>query len=435
MKMSRKTFVHRETFLILIIFIFLFIADNLVLADDEISSGLRPPIETDNEPPVSETHEASHQKSGENTRKSSSLEETSHEPDNQSNEEYSFSTSSAIKIVKAPDLSKESENGGEPTRQANDLYNQIVNGGKNDLDSTILDDASLLVDAENEDEPPPKVLTPEEMEAERLYQSAMTILNKTRSDKEVGHSVLEDAARRGHPGARAKVAWFQLLGHHPVPINIDAARETFTELASTGLPEAHMGLGFMYASGIGKNVSQAKAILHYMFASLGDNTWAQMAMGYRYWGGVGVPNSCEQALEFYQRVAKKVAAEVTFSGGAALHRIRLLDEMENSGSSSGILDNDLIDYYQLLADKGDVQAQVGLGQLHYQGGRGVPLDYQKALHYFQQAANAGNSNAMAFLGKMYLEGSEHIKADNDTAFKYFKRAADLGNPVGMSFEV
>lgn len=91
--------------------------------------------------------------------------------------------------------------------------------------------------------------------------------------------------------------------------------------------------------------------------------------------------------------------------------------MENSGPSSGILDNDLIDYYQLLADKGDVQAQVGLGQLHYQGGRGIPLDHRKALNYFLPAANAGNAVAMAFLGKIYLEGSENIKADNDTAFK------------------
>lgn len=422
--MRRKTFVYGETFVILVILIFLVFADNLILADEIKNSGLRPPIETDNEPSSSRQST----KSGENTRKSNNLEETSQQQNDQS-DEYSFSTSSAIKIVKAPDLSKESETGEEKfkeeaTRQADDLYNQIV--GKNDFDPTILDDPALLDD----DDPPQKVLTPDEMEAERLYQSAMAILNKTRGDKEIGHSVLADAARRGHPEAKAKIAWAQLLGHHPIPLNIEAARETFTELAATGLPEAHMGLGFMYASGIGKNVSQSKAILHYTFAALGDNTWAQMAMGYRYWGGVGVPNSCEQALEFYQRVARKVAAEVTFSGGTALHRIRLLDEVENSGSSSGILDNDLIDYYQLLADKGDVQAQVGLGQLHYQGGRGVPLDYQKALHYFQQAANAGNAIAMAFLGKMYLEGSEHIKADNDTAFKYFKRAADLGNPVG-----
>lgn len=66
------------------------------------------------------------------------------------------------------------------------------------------------------------------------------------------------------------------------------------------------GLGFMYAAGIGFNVSQAKALVHYTFAALGDNTWAQMALGYRYWSGISVANSCEKALEFYRKVASKV---------------------------------------------------------------------------------------------------------------------------------
>ena len=35
----------------------------------------------------------------------------------------------------------------------------------------------------------------------------------------------------------------------------------------------------------------------------------------------------------------------------------LQDELEGGGHG-GLLDNDLIEYYQLLADKGDVQAQV-----------------------------------------------------------------------------
>lgn len=90
------------------------------------------------------------------------------------------------------------------------------------------------------------------------------------------------------------------------------------------------------------------------------------------------------------------------SGGAAVQRVRLLDEMETPGYNSGILDNDLMEYYQLLAEKGDVQAQVGLGQLHYQGGRGVQQDPQRALHYFLQAADAGNPVAMAFLGKVLI---------------------------------
>ena len=53
-----------------------------------------------------------------------------------------------------------------------------------------------------------------------------------------------------------------------------------------------------------------------------------------------------------------VASEVQLSGGTIVQRIRLMDEVDNPGYNSGILDNDLIEYYQLLAEKGDVQAQV-----------------------------------------------------------------------------
>ena len=127
-------------------------------------------------------------------------------------------------------------------------------------------------------------------------------------------------------------------------------------------------------------------------------------------------------------MAGTVAAEVSFSGGATIQRLRLQDESEGGGGSGGgggLLDNDLIEYYQLLADKGDVQAQVGLGQLHYQGGRGVPRDQGLALNYFQQAADAGNAVAMAFLGKMYLEGGEKVQQSNETALRYILQEGRL----------
>jgi SEL1 protein len=96
-----------------------------------------------------------------------------------------------------------------------------------------------------------------------------------------------------------------------------------------------------------------------------------------------------------------------------------------------------------------------LGQLHYQGGRGVEQDHQRALNYFLRAADAGDAHAMAFLGKvhitstkfiirvlkiyllfvqlqMYLEGSEAVPQDNATAFQYFKAAAERNNPVGQA---
>lgn len=61
-------------------------------------------------------------------------------------------------------------------------------------------------------------------------------------------------------------------------------------------------------------------------------------------------------------VAERISVN---SGGPVVQRIRLIDEAEGSTSSpSTTLDNDLIQYYQFLADKGDTSAQVCIINYH-----------------------------------------------------------------------
>lgn len=49
--------------------------------------------------------------------------------------------------------------------------------------------------------------------------------------------------------------------------------------------------------------------------------------GYRYYAGIAVPQNCENALSYYEKVAEKVADGFKFSTGLAIQRIRLTDEM------------------------------------------------------------------------------------------------------------
>lgn len=59
----------------------------------------------------------------------------------------------------------------------------------------------------------------------------------------------------------------------------------------------------MFATGLGGlEASGAKALLYYTFGAVGGSTWAQMAVAYRHWSGIGVSPSCEKALDFYRRV-------------------------------------------------------------------------------------------------------------------------------------
>ena len=238
------------------------------------------------------------------------------------------------------------------------------------------------LEEENEEVPPlpekfisPRELTPQQVEAVNMYDRAVQLLNKTKPEKQQAYNLLLQSANLGNDDAKALVAWGYLFGN-PLPHNINEAKNMFLELGENGHPEGHMGLGFMYGSGIALNVSQTRALVHYTFAAIGGNTWAQMVLGYRYFSGITVPTSCEKALDFYRLIAENgkrtfpfvhddhvfllvVSGGVSFGGGAAIQRIRLLDELEN-GYTTGILDNDLIEYYQLLAEKGDIQAQVRL---------------------------------------------------------------------------
>ncbi|VDM44337.1 unnamed protein product [Toxocara canis] len=276
-------------------------------------------------------------------------------------------------------------------------------------------------------------LSPSEKRAEELYRTAVRFLDKGRSAsneaKKAAYRLLDEAAQLKHKESMKLMAFAYLFGDY-TRWNIGEAREIFEELAAEGSADAQLGLAFLHGTGVGvPESSQAKALIYYTFSALAGNPLAQMALGYRYWSGISVPLNCERALTWYKKVATRVAEQVRMSGGTAMQRIRLPDEQENTGTSSAstsnsLLDPNLLNYYKYLADKGDLQAQVGLGQLYMTGGRGVEQNMELASQYFSTAAEAGSTNAYAYLGKMYLDGTSATPQDNATAFQFFKKAAD-----------
>ncbi|EFO20001.1 Sel1l protein [Loa loa] len=280
--------------------------------------------------------------------------------------------------------------------------------------------------------------TEAEKRGDELYRTAMRFLDKGRAAsteaKRAAYRLLDEAAQLKHKEAMKLTAFAYLFGDY-TRWNIDEARAVFEELAAGGSADAQLALGFMHAIGLGvPESSQAKALIYYTFSALGGNPLAQMALGYRHWSGISVQQNCERALTWYRKVAQRVNEQVRISGGTAMQRIRLPDEQDtvSTSSSSSILDSNLLNYYKYLADKGDLQAQVGLGQLYLTGGRGVEQNMDLASQYFSTAAQAGSTNAYAYLGKMYLDGTSATPQDNATAFQFFKKAADKGNPVGQS---
>lgn len=140
----------------------------------------------------------------------------------------------AIKIIKAPDLSQEKE-----AQKMSEMLSTLVNSHAKlikKLEDEIEEIDGSIASLGTE---PEQVLTQEDMELESIYENAMKILNRTRSDKADGFALLKKAADKGHSKSQAMIAWAQLMGNH-VEMDFGEAKKTFLKLADTGLAEAHM---------------------------------------------------------------------------------------------------------------------------------------------------------------------------------------------------
>uniref|UniRef100_A0AC11CPS9 SEL1L2 adaptor subunit of SYVN1 ubiquitin ligase n=1 Tax=Ovis aries TaxID=9940 RepID=A0AC11CPS9_SHEEP len=269
-------------------------------------------------------------------------------------------------------------------------------------------------------------------EGDQLFKMGIKILQQSKSQKQKAEAYIffAKAADLGNLKAMEKMADALLFGNFGMQ-NITAAIQLYESLAKEGSYKAQNALGFLSSYGIGMEYNQAKALIYYTFGSAGGSMMSQMILGYRYLSGINVLQNCEVALSHYKKVADYIADKLEKSEGIPVEKVRLTERPENLSSNSEILDWDIYQYYKFLAERGDVQIQVSLGQLHLIGRKGLDQDYYKALYYFLKAAKAGSANAMAFIGKMYLEGNAAAPQNNATAFKYFSMAASKGNAIGL----
>ncbi|KAF9652443.1 HCP-like protein, partial [Thelephora ganbajun] len=241
-------------------------------------------------------------------------------------------------------------------------------------------------------------------------------------------SLLKHAISLGHTDAMFTLASLSLFPPtSSYPSDPKLAFEALNTHASlTGNATAQSLLGFFYATGYHDvtKVDQAKAQLYYTFAAAGGHRGAQMALGYRYWTGIGVREDCTKAVEWYERAARQ--AMNTFKSGppggktippTATKLSDLVGGVYGPGASvastglnsqrpvvkaasshaAGDTWEDVLEYYLFNADRGETDFAYRLGKIYYQGSlyqspggiasgsEGVGLihrDYEQAMRYF-----------------------------------------------------
>ncbi|KAJ1306301.1 hypothetical protein OPQ81_011000 [Rhizoctonia solani] len=272
----------------------------------------------------------------------------------------------------------------------------------------------------------------------------------------------------------------------PVGMAVDARRayDSYSRHAElTGNGTSQGMLGFFYASGYGGivPVDQAKASLYYTFGAAGGDPASQMAMGYRHWAGIGVPEDCMAALEWYERASHQAMSHFLSGppGGLYGHGASVASTGYNAlrapitaanARAAGETWDDVLEYYTYHAERQEPDFALKLAKIYYHGsiypgeavGK-VQRDYWRALKYFRAVArkvwirdNPTNpllgrkelskdeqgvmvhvAVACAYLGKMHLRG-EGVKPDARIARMWFLRGVEFGekesyNGLGIIF--
>ena len=91
--------------------------------------------------------------------------------------------------------------------------------------------------------------------------------------------------------------------------------------------------------------------------------------------------------------------------------------------STGHVDN--FSEIERLANQGDADAQVSLGEM-YDEGKGVEQDHAKAAYWYEKAADQGNMHAQLYLGMAYYHGTG-VPQDKQKGCTLFKAAAEQGH--------
>jgi len=157
----------------------------------------------------------------------------------------------------------------------------------------------------------------------------------------------------------------------------------------------------------------------------GNHPVCHLALAYRKQQGVGVAQSCKQAVAHYRIVAAMGLSFQHMDGASfPMNDVRLNQFMEVRAQQHK---DHIMEQKQEQARRGDPVAAVVVGSHVYREER----DLHKAARLFQAAADKGDDWGLNNLGSMLLNGLGGLKQDHTLAVQCFNRSAALVNPWGM----
>eukprot|EP00753_Platysulcus_tardus_P010887 PLAT3130.2.p1 GENE.PLAT3130.2~~PLAT3130.2.p1 ORF type:complete len:1075 (-),score=412.43 PLAT3130.2:1698-4922(-) len=267
----------------------------------------------------------------------------------------------------------------------------------------------------------------------------------------------EKAAETGQVRALNGLGFAYYFGNG-VPQNYTTALHYFDRSAALGDNDARTNAAVCYLLGRGTQRNTTRARMLFEQAASDDHMDALLELAAMYNAAVDGSRSCSTLLDIAARAAAQgpwgAQLRAGFNRflakdpeGAAL-RYALAAESGyevGHGNAAFLLDRQLADlrllqlasmtadvqaglalrHYRASAEQGNMDSSNRVGDFHFYGLAGLPVDAAEALLYYQRASAAGVEQASYNLGYMYEHGLGGCPRSSRLAEAYYRRALQL----------
>ena len=192
--------------------------------------------------------------------------------------------------------------------------------------------------------------------------------------------------------------------------------------AENGNADAQFTYGSLYYGGCAGNHREAAG--WFQKAALQGHPLAQYYLGRCYFWGEGLRLDYTEGVRWLEESRK---------GGCREAEDFLEAQVYGQAGGTGL---NVYNWYRMLAERGNVDAQIYLGD--YYGSFGVPGGYAEAARWYERAADAGSASGKWKIGACYYSG-QGVEQDQEKAVGYYRMAALEGDSMaqallGMCYE-
>lgn len=214
-------------------------------------------------------------------------------------------------------------------------------------------------------------------------------------------------------------AQYELARYYWDNENFQVALEYFEKAASQDFFLAIYSLGWRYYFGKFVKEDNIKARQYFERGAKIGYGESMLKLGDIYWNGYGITVDKQKAVELY----KNAYALHAYDANSVNH---IGDFYSNEDANCNYAE--ALKWWKIGEEKNYFFCISNLGWA-YQFGKGVTIDYKKAVEYYEKSIAAGLKNAYPeeHIGTIYYNGDYGISKDYKKAVEYYEKAISLGS--------